>query len=43
MKIIIGIVVDVINELVIGVSVVEVGIINGIIIDFDGKFFLNVF
>lgn len=37
-----GVVVDVNGELIIGVSVVEKGIINGIVIDMDGKFLLNV-
>lgn len=34
---------DVVKELVIGVFVVVMGFINGCIIDFDGKFFLEVF
>lgn len=36
-------VIDVVNEFIIGVSVVEKGIINGVIIDFDGNFVLSVF
>lgn len=38
-----GIVNDISGVFVIGVNVVEVGSINGIIIDVDGKFILNVF
>lgn len=31
-----------VGEFVIGVSILEKGIINGIVIDFNGDFFLNV-
>lgn len=33
-----GVVIDVIGEVVIGVSIVEIGIMNGIVIDLDGNF-----
>lgn len=42
-KSIMGIIMDIVGEVVIGVSIVEVGIMNGMVFDVDGNFIFFVF